>query len=79
MWFEILPCYMIMVSCMYSTQIIPGIMNYLAFGNMYHRSLDSEHLMLQYLRDVRLTKSVWKLAGLENIPDDGENDKCDDE
>lgn len=72
MWFEILPCYLIMVGSMWLPGISAGVGNFIVQGNFFRRCLGSEELQMQYLRDARLTGSPYKVAGLENIPDEEE-------
>lgn len=70
MWFEILPCYAILVGCMTVPQYFPAIMGYILNGNMYRRALNTHELKQQYLRDYRVMGNCYKLGNLDDIPDE---------
>ncbi|ENN75517.1 uncharacterized protein LOC109539463 [Dendroctonus ponderosae] len=69
MWFEILPSAAIVLAGLALPHVSGYVMNKLVLGNMYRRSLATQDLRMQYLRDIRLTGDPYVTNGLENIPD----------
>lgn len=63
MWFEIIPSFAIIVGAMAAPQTLAYVMNWIANRNVFRRSLISEDLRMQYLRDIRTTGDPYKVAG----------------
>lgn len=70
MWFEILPSFGIVVAAMALPSASAYVINYLVVGNMFRRSLLTEDLRMQYIRNRRLTGDPYVINGLESIPDE---------
>lgn len=78
MWYEILPTIVIITAFMALPHALSGPANWLLTGHYYRRSVLDKSEMMQYIRDKRLA-DPYKVLGLENIPDDGDEDdeKCE--
>ncbi|XP_076633180.1 NADH dehydrogenase [ubiquinone] 1 alpha subcomplex subunit 1-like [Colletes latitarsis] len=69
MWYEILPVIGILGAAIMLPQIVPYHVNDLLYGCPMRRRLQRNWDYRMFERDNALTGSVWKKAGLENIPD----------
>ncbi|KPJ10154.1 hypothetical protein RR48_04977 [Papilio machaon] len=69
MWYQILPGYCLIATCLG----LPGWGLYhlhnLVLGNHYRRSMVDRWDRMLYQRDTRLTGDGYKVIGLESIPD----------
>lgn len=70
MWFEVLPSMGIVFAFMTLPHVSLYVLNQVFHGNHFRRSLNTHDLMIQYLRDERLTGDAYKTQGLEAIPDE---------
>lgn len=64
MWFDILPSIAIIATCGALPHIAAYLLNKLVVGNYYRRKLTTFDLRMQYLRDIRLTKHAYVIAGI---------------
>ncbi|KAG7207728.1 hypothetical protein KM043_009343 [Ampulex compressa] len=70
MWFEILPSMLIVGASVVIPQHLVFLLNNLVYGNSMRRNLKHSFDLDMFMRDTRMTGEPWKLAGLENIPDE---------
>lgn len=74
MWWQILPTVLIIDAALTVPHLLSSAICWAFTGKRYRRTVEDDQRMFDYLRDLRLTGSPYKLAGLENIPD--EEDEC---
>ncbi|KAJ3643807.1 hypothetical protein Zmor_026495 [Zophobas morio] len=76
MWFNIIPGFMIIAVALSLPSYISWPCNWLLTGHWYRRSMLDTDEVQHYLRDLRL-EDPYVVKGLENIPDEEEDEKAD--
>lgn len=70
MYWNIIPAFLIVNIALALPPALNVPINWFWLGNVYRRRVAECEQKMHYLRDRRLTGSPYKLAGLENIPDE---------
>ncbi|XP_062133835.1 NADH dehydrogenase [ubiquinone] 1 alpha subcomplex subunit 1 isoform X1 [Drosophila sulfurigaster albostrigata] len=79
MWFEILPgAAIITVALSVPIYAMYGLQK-LTMGNAYRRNMDERFSRVMYQRDFRLTNNPYIMNGLDEVPDEDQNEKKNDQ
>ncbi|CAB0038320.1 unnamed protein product [Trichogramma brassicae] len=70
MWYETLPPLLIIGVLMTTYQVNSVLVTKLLMGVPYRREIDDVFQRVMWTRDTRVSGVPWRLAGLENIPDE---------
>ncbi|XP_060659795.1 NADH dehydrogenase [ubiquinone] 1 alpha subcomplex subunit 1 isoform X1 [Drosophila nasuta] len=75
MWFEIIPgAAIITVALSVPIYAMYGLQK-LTMGNAYRRNMDERFSRVMYQRDFRLTNNPYIMNGLDEVPDEDQNEK----
>ncbi|XP_034102836.1 NADH dehydrogenase [ubiquinone] 1 alpha subcomplex subunit 1 isoform X1 [Drosophila albomicans] len=75
MWFEIIPgAAIITVALSVPIYAMYGLQK-LTMGNAYRRNMDERFSRVMYQRDFRLTNNPYIMNGLDEVPDEDQNEQ----
>nr|XP_017031443.1 septin and tuftelin-interacting protein 1 homolog isoform X2 [Drosophila kikkawai] len=79
MWFEILPGAVIITTLLSVPIYAMYGLQKVTIGNAFRRNMDERFSRVMYQRDFRLTDNPYLMNGLEQIPDEEEDQKDNQE